>query len=69
MEQLRNPLYAALVAALITAGYIYVKSLMNNEPVTSNSEYVKPAVLNAIMVYVIVHFGIASREPISTEPF
>ena len=69
MENLRNPLYASLAAAVITYGYVYGKDAMNGIPPQDNSVYIKPAILNAILVYFIVHMGTAAREPISTEPF
>ena len=69
MDNLRNPTYAALSAAVITYGYMYGKDVMNGIPPQDNSVYIKPAILNAIMVYFIVHMGTAARETISTEPF
>ena len=69
MDNLRNPMYASLAAAVITYGYMYRKDAMNGVPPQDNSVYIKPAILNAIMVYFIVHMGTAARETISTEPF
>jgi len=69
MDNLRNPIYASLTAAVITYGYMYGKDAMNGLPPQDNSVYIKPAILNAIMVYFIVHMGTAARETISTEPF
>lgn len=68
-ETLRDPMGAAMVAAGITAGYIYIKEQLNNEPKKELSAYLKPAVLNAVMVYFIVDQGISQREMISSEPF
>ena len=51
-DYLRDPMWAGLIAALIT-----------------NSAYVKPAILVAILVYFIVANGVAQRETISSEPF
>ena len=69
MDALREPQNAALFAAAATAGYIYVKTKINNEPVPPNSAFVKPALLIAILVYFIVSQGIGAKETISTEPF
>lgn len=68
-DYLRDPVWAGLIAALITAGYIHAKSRINNDDKLPNSSYVKPAVLNAIMVYFIVANGLAQKEVISSEPF
>jgi hypothetical protein len=68
-DTLRDPLGAAVVAGLITAGYIHVKSKMNNEGKLELNKYTKPALLNAIMVYFIVAGGVGKRETISAEPF
>lgn len=68
-ETLRDPMSAALFAAAVTAGYIYVKGQLNNEPKKELNEYLKPAVLNAVMVYFIVDQGISQKEMISAEPF
>ena len=68
-EYLKEPLYAALFAGMVTAGYIYGKAKMNNEPPPVNSVLVKPAVLVAILVYFIVQSGVAAKETISLEPF
>jgi hypothetical protein len=68
-DYLRDPMWAGLIAALITAGYIHAKTRINNEGTLPNSAYVKPAVLVAILVYFIVANGVAQRETISNEPF
>jgi hypothetical protein len=68
-DHLRDPLMAALFAAAVTAAYIHIKAQMNNEGKLPLSSYVKPASLVAILVYFIVHSGVASKEHISTEPF
>ena len=68
-EYLKEPLYAALFAGVVTAGYIHMKAKMNNEPPPVNSVVVKPAVLVAMLVYFIVQSGVAARETISLEPF
>ena len=68
-EYLKEPVYAAVFAAMATAGYIHMKARMNNEPPPINSVVVKPAVLVAMLVYFIVQSGVAARETISLEPF
>ena len=68
-DTLRDPLGAAAVAGLITAGYIHMKAKMNNEGKLELNKYTKPALLNAIMVYFIVSSGVGKRETISAEPF
>ena len=68
-ETLRDPAGAALVAAIITAAYIHIKAQLNNEGKLPLSSYMKPAALNAIMVYIIVANGVGQKETISSEPF
>ena len=68
-EYLRDPVYAALNAGAITAGYIHFKAYLNNEGKLELNQYTKPAVLVAILVYAIVLNGIGQREVISNEPF
>lgn len=62
MDLLRNPLYASIIAALITYIYLYIKNKVNDENM-STSDYVKPSILNAIMVYFIIHYGVARPKP------
>ncbi|NBS68519.1 hypothetical protein EBT31_06345 [bacterium] len=69
MDQLRDPVMAALFAAVATAAYIYFKARVNNESVPSNSVFMKPAILNAILVYFIVSNGSGTKPRILTEPF
>jgi hypothetical protein len=68
-EYLRDPLWAGLFAAAVTAAYIHAKAHMNNEGVLPTSAYAKPAALNFLLVYAIISQGVATRETISTEPF
>lgn len=68
-EALRDPVYAAIIGGVITAGYIHVKAKMNNEGALQTHQYTKPAVLVALLVYFIVSQGIGAKETISTEPF
>ena len=66
---LKEPQYAALFAAIVTGGYIVGKAHLNNQPPPQNSDVIKPAILNAIMVYFIVSTGLSAKETISAEPF
>ena len=68
-EYIREPFGAAIFAALATSGYIYVKARMNKEGKLQISQYVKPAILVALLVYFIVSNGSGTREKLSTEPF
>ena len=68
-DYLRDPMYAALIAGAITAGYIHLKAHPNNEGKLELNKYTKPAALNAILVFFIVSGGIGQREAISSEPF
>ena len=68
-DTLRDPIGAAVVAGAVTAAYIHAKSRMNNEAKLEMNAYVKPALLNAIMVYFIVCNGIGGKEKISTDPY
>jgi hypothetical protein len=64
----REPMKAAVLAAGAVIAYVYVKSTMNKEKV-ANSAYFKPALLVAVLVYIIVSRGTGTRETISTEPY
>lgn len=66
---LRDPASAAIFAAGVTAGYIYLKAKLNNEPIPENSAMVKPGLLVALLVYFIVANGGGVKETISLEPF
>ena len=68
-EYIRDPFGAAVFAALATGGYIYVKAKMNKEGKLQISQYVKPAILVALLVYFLVSNGSGTREKLSTEPF
>jgi len=68
-EYLRDPVYAGLIAGMITAGYIHAKAYLNNEGKLEINQYAKPAVLVAILVYFIVVNGIGQKEIISDDPF
>jgi hypothetical protein len=67
-EQLKDPLAAAVFAALVTAAYIYVRNQMNSGDKLPVSAFAKPAALVALLVYFIVYSG-SQREKISTDPF
>ena len=68
-DYLRDPVYAALIAGGIPAGYIHLKAHLNNEGKLELNKYSKPAALNAILVFFIVSGGIGQKEAISSEPF
>jgi uncharacterized membrane protein YdjX (TVP38/TMEM64 family) len=68
-DYLRDPVWAAIIAGGITAGYIHAKAKLNNEGKLQVSAYAKPATLVAILVFFIVTNGLGKRETISTEPF
>jgi hypothetical protein len=67
-DQLKDPIWAAVFAAVVTAGYIHVKNQMNGGAKLQLSAYAKPATLVALLVYFIVQCG-STREHISSEPF
>ena len=68
-DYLRDPVYAGLIAGATTAGYIHLKAYLNNEGKLEMNKYTKPAVLVAILVYVIVVNGLGQKEVISNDPF
>jgi Na+/pantothenate symporter len=68
-DYLREPLNAAIFAALVTAAYVHIKAKMNNEGKLQLSQYIKPAFLVGLLVYFIVSNGSGTREKISSEPF
>ena len=68
-DYLRDPMTAGLIAGGITAGYIHLKAYLNNEGKLEMNQYTKPAVLVAILVYVIVVNGLGQKEVISNDPF
>tara|TARA_B110000977_G_scaffold118020_1_gene152340 strand:- start:14085 stop:14303 length:219 start_codon:yes stop_codon:yes gene_type:complete len=68
-DYLRDPVYAAIIAGGITAGYIHLKAQLNNEGKLELNKYTKPAALNAILVFFIVSGGVGQKETISTDPF
>ena len=70
MDQLlREPFNAAVAAAAITVGYIYIKNKMNGDTKVKNSEYFKPAFLIAILVYFLTSKAHGSHESRMTEPY
>jgi hypothetical protein len=68
-EFIREPFGAAAFAGVVTAGYIHAKMKLNNEEKIPLSGYVKPALLVALLVYIIVMYGSGKREKISSDPF
>jgi len=69
MDNLRDPINASIFGAIATAGYMFMKAKLNNEPKPQMNEYTKPAILVAVLVYFIVSQGAAAKEVISVEPF
>jgi len=68
-QYLREPFSAAIIAAAITAIYVFVKGKMNNEGKNKNSEYFKPAFLVGLLVYFIVSQGQGDSGPVMREPY
>ena len=68
-DYLRDPMSAGLIAGGITAAYIHLKATLNNEGKLELNKYMKPAVLNAILVFFIVSQGLGKKEAISNDPF
>jgi len=66
---LRQPVSAAAIAAVVTVIYLMGKNKLNGKTNAPNSEYAKPAVLVAILVYFIVAQGSGHRESVSLEPY
>lgn len=66
-KYMKNPMYAALFAGAVTAGAVYLTK-GSKEPI-KNSEYTKPALFVALLVYFIVYYGNGEYETISKEPF
>lgn len=65
----REPFSAAVIAAAIVVGYIYIRARMNNEEKLKNSDYFKPAFLVGLLVYLIVQQGQGDSGPVLREPF
>lgn len=65
----REPMSAAVIAAVITIGYILIKSKINGEEKPKNSDFMKPACLIALLVYFIVSQGQGEFTPTTKEPF
>lgn len=70
MEQyFQEPTSAAVIAAAVTIGYVFIRSKMNGEQKIKNSEYFKPAFLVGLLVYFIVSQGQGSHGSVSKEPY
>lgn len=67
-DSLKNPFLAGLIGAVITMLYIQVVGRMNNEPVR-NADMIKPAILNALLVGMIVYLGMSQKEEIYDTPY
>ncbi len=66
-KYLKNPLYAALFAAGVTAGAIHLSRAADAK--LKNSDYTKPALFVGVLVYFIIYYGNSQYETISKEPF
>lgn len=66
-NELRNPAYAAGVASMVTATYVYITK--KDDDGFKNSTWTKPALMVGILVYVIVKIGIGNKETLMKEPF
>ena len=70
MEQyFQEPTSAALIAAAVTMGYVFIRSKMNGDGKIKNSDYFKPACLVGLLVYFIVSQGQGSHGQATKEPF
>jgi len=70
MEQyFQEPTSAALIAAAVTMGYVFIRSKMNGDGKIKNSDYFKPAFLVGLLVYFIVSHGQGSHGQATKEPF
>jgi uncharacterized membrane protein len=70
MEQyFQEPTSAAVIAAAVTIGYVFIRSKMNGDQKIKNSEYFKPAFLVGLLVYFIVSQGQGSHGQATKEPF
>jgi uncharacterized membrane protein len=70
MEQyFQEPSSAAVIAAAVTIGYIYISAKMNGDDKIKNSDYFKPAFLVALLVFIIVSQGQGAHGSVSKEPF
>lgn len=68
-QYFREPFSAAMIAAAVVVGYIYIRAHMNNEEKLKNSDYFKPAFLVGLLVYFIVSQGQGDSGPVLREPF
>jgi hypothetical protein len=60
---------AAVIAAALAVGYVYLKSKLNNEEKLKNSDFFKPAFLVGVLVYFVVSQGQGDSGPVLKEPF
>lgn len=65
----QEPASAAIIAAAVTMGYVFIRSKMNGNEKIKNSEYFKPAFLVGLLVYFIVSQGQGSHGQPTKEPF
>jgi hypothetical protein len=65
----REPLSAAVIAAGVTAAYVYGREKMNGKGTPKNSEMMKPAFLVGLLVYFIISQGIGQGDAVSSDPY
>lgn len=68
-QYFREPFSAAVIAAAAVMAYIFATSKMNGKEKVKNSDYIKPAFLVGLLVYVIVGQAKGSHEAPLREPF
>jgi hypothetical protein len=68
-QYFQEPTSAAIIAAAVTVGYIFIRSKMNGDEKIKNSDYFKPAFLVGLLVYFIVSQGQGSHGQATKEPF
>jgi len=68
-QYFREPMSAAVIAAALAVGYVYLKSKLNNEEKLKNSDFFKPAFLVGVLVYFVVSQGQGDSGPVLKEPF
>lgn len=61
-DNLRNPVYAALVAFVAVVGTLLTYDHFSYGKRNKNSRYIKPAFLVALLVYAIVYHGNVIHE-------
>ena len=68
MEQLRDPIWAGGAAAAVVSVYIYLTAPRIDGQM-KNSQWMKPAFLIGLLVYMITSAGIGGKEELLTQTF